>query len=222
MVTAALPPSGRHVLPLLAALIGAFWVLGTVTTAITPTLLRDHPLALVALEARNRNLLLAAGKVDVIPFVVFATIRRVISDPLYFALGYLYGDRAVDWVAKRSGARGARFLRWFERIFPRIAKPLVFLFPGLLVCLFAGVTRMRVAVFLAINVAGTITAVIVLRLFADQLHDVLEPLIEWNDRNATKLTVATATLVVLYLVFQRIHGGTELDSMRDLRRELDD
>jgi membrane protein DedA with SNARE-associated domain len=159
--------------------------------------------------------------VDVIPFVVFATIRRVISDPLYYALGYLYGERAVDWVAGRSGARGARFLRWFERIFPRVAKPLVFLFPGLLVCLFAGVIRMRVRVFLAINIAGTITAVIVLRLFADQLGDVLDPVIEWNDRNATHLTVATATAVVLYLLWQRVHGGTELDSMRDLRKELD-
>jgi membrane protein DedA with SNARE-associated domain len=127
----------------------------------------------------------------------------------------------VDWVAKRSGARGARFLRWFERIFPRVAKPLVFLFPGLLVCLFAGVTRMRVGVFLAINIAGTIAAVIVLRLFADQLVDVLDPLIEWNDRNATKLTIVTATAVVLYLVWQRLHGGTEIESVRELRKDLD-
>jgi membrane protein DedA with SNARE-associated domain len=218
----AAPPAGpRYALPLLAGLIGAFWLVGTVTTAITPTLLRDHPLVLVALEARNRNLLLAASKVDVIPFVVFASIRRVVSDPLYFALGYLYGGRAVGWVERRSGPRGARFLRWFRRIFPRFAKPLVFLFPGLLVCLFAGVIRMRVAVFLALNIAGTITAVIVLRLFADQLHDVLEPVIDWNDRNATKLTIVTAAAVVLYLVWQRVHGGTEIESMRDLRKDLD-
>jgi membrane protein DedA with SNARE-associated domain len=221
METAAPSSRPRWALPLLAGLIGAFWVMGTVTTALTPALLRDHPLVLVALEARNRNLLLAATKVEVVPFVVFATIRRVISDPLYFALGYLYGDAAVRWVEGRAGARGAGFIRWFERIFPRVAKPLVFLFPGLLVCLFAGVTRMRVSVFLAINIAGTITAVVVLRLFADQLSSVLDPVIDWNDRNATRLTVATVAAVVIYLLWQRVHGGTEIDAMRHLRKDLD-
>ena len=221
METAAPSQRHRYALPILAFLIGAFWGIGTITTALTPSLLRDHPLLLVALEARNRNLLLAASKVDVVPFVVFATIRRVISDPLYFTLGYLYGARAVAWLGRRSGPRARRFLRWFERIFPRIAKPLVFLFPGLLVCLFAGVIRMRASVFLALNIAGTITTVLVLRVFADQLGDVLDPIIEWNDHNATRLTIATATVVVLYLVWQRFHGGTELGAVRELREELD-
>ena len=80
---------------------------------------------------------------------------------------------------------------------------------------------MRVRVFLAINIAGTITAVIVLRLFADQLRDVLDPVIDWNDRNATRLTVATVAAVVIYLLWQRVHGGTEIDAMRDLRKDLD-
>jgi uncharacterized membrane protein YdjX (TVP38/TMEM64 family) len=93
-----LEPPG-WVLPLLIGLLVAFWTVGTISTALTPALLRDHPLALVALERR--------------------------------------------------------FIRWVENLFPRFARPLVFLFPGLIVCLLAGVTRMKVRSFLLWNFATT-------------------------------------------------------------------
>ncbi|MBA2624250.1 MAG: hypothetical protein H0U89_01380, partial [Acidimicrobiia bacterium] len=74
-------PSERRPDPprwLLAALVVAvigFWVLGAVSTALMPTLIRDHPLALVVLEPRNRNLLLTASKVDWLPFVLWSIPR---------------------------------------------------------------------------------------------------------------------------------------------------
>ena len=77
--------------------------IGTVANALTPWLLKNHPLWLVALEARNRNLLATASRVDVVPFVVFAVVRRMVSDPLFFLLGRLYGDRALRWAERRLG-----------------------------------------------------------------------------------------------------------------------
>ena len=167
------PEAPRWVLPLLIGLLIAFWTVGTISTALTPTLLRDHPLALVALEPRNRNLLLVSHKVDAPPFMVLAVLRRLSSDPVYFALGFIYGATTLRWLEGRSGKLGRRFIRWVERIFPRFARPLVFLFPGLIVCLLAGVTRMRIRSFLLWNVAGTVAIVIVLRIFADRLEDPL-------------------------------------------------
>jgi len=215
------PEAPRWVLPLLIGLLIAFWTVGTISTALTPTLLRDHPLALVALEPRNRNLLLVSHKVDAPPFMVLAVLRRLSSDPVYFALGFIYGATTLRWLEGRSGKLGRRFIRWVERIFPRFARPLVFLFPGLIVCLLAGVTRMRIRSFLLWNVAGTVAIVIVLRIFADRLEDPLRSVNDWNDRYANTLTVITVGLVAIYLVWQRITGGSELESMRELRQHLD-
>jgi len=206
---------------LVVAVIG-FWVLGAVSTALTPTLIRDHPLALVVLEPRNRNLLLTASKVDWLPFVLWSIPRRVASDPVYFALGWFYGDRALAWFARRSSGRGRRLLARLQRVFPTLGGVLVFLVPGLLVCLLAGVVRMAPRTFLAINLAGTVAAVVVLRAFADQLEPVLEPVIAWNDRNATRLTVATVGFVGAYLVWHRWRGTSELGSLRDLREDRRD
>ncbi|MBA2497346.1 MAG: hypothetical protein H0V33_09690 [Acidimicrobiia bacterium] len=213
------PPS-RRLLVVLATLIVAFWVLGTVATALTPTLLAEHPLLLVALEPRNRNLLLTAERVDPVPFVVFATIRRVASDPIYFALGHLYGTGAVRWVERQVGGAGARSVRFVEKVFARARGPLVFLFPGLLVCVLAGATGMRTRTFLALNLAGTVAVVLALRAFADPLEPVIEPVTDFVEANQTWLTVVTALLVVLWLAWQRARGRSELTTARTLERDL--
>ena len=76
---------------LLVAPIVVFAVAATIATALTPALAAKHPLLLITLEARNRNLLLAR-RVDVVPVIVVATIRRTLTDPLYFLLGHFYGS----------------------------------------------------------------------------------------------------------------------------------
>lgn len=213
------PPS-RRLLVVLATLIVAFWVLGTVATALTPTLLAEHPLLLVALEPRNRNLLLTAERVDPVPFVVFATIRRVASDPIYFALGHLYGTGAVRWVERQVGGTGGRSVRLVERVFARARGPLVFLFPGLLVCVLAGATGMRTRTFLALNLTGTVAVVLVLRAFAKPLEPVIGPITDFVEANQTWLTGVTILLVVAWLAIQRSRGRSELTTARTLERDL--
>ena len=205
-------------LTVLVALIIVFWAIGIASTAASSWLLAEHPLLLVALEARNRNLLLATPLVDdAVPFVALAAFRRVASDPLYFALGHLYGDRAVAWVERRVGS-GVRLL---ERVFRRASWPLVFLFPGILVCVLAGATGMRARTFLALNVTGTVLTVIALRLFAHQLEPVLDPVIEFNERNQGRITVVLVVAVVGWLLWQRRRGRGELEAVQDLVREVE-
>jgi membrane-associated protein len=216
------PEPDRRTVTLLVVLVAAFWILGTVANALAPTLIADHPLVLVALEPRNRYLLLTAGRVDLVPYVVFATLRRIASDPVYFALGHLYGDRSIRWLEDQTGPRGARFVRFTERGYRRFSKLAVFLFPGLVVCVLAGATGMKVRTFLLLNVIGTVAAVIVLRVFADQLEPVVLPITEWIDDNQTVLTVVSVGLAVGYVAYQRRRGGGEVDAVRELAELPDD
>lgn len=210
-----------RVLSVLIGLIVLFWILGTVANALAPTLIADHPLVLVALEPRNRYLLLTAGRVDLVPYVVFATFRRIASDPVYYALGALYGDRSIRWMERQAGARGARFVRFAERGYRRFSRLAVFFFPGLLVCVMAGATGMKLRTFLLWNLTGTVAAVIALRLFADQLEDPVLAVTDWIDERQGVLTIVSIGLVVAYLAVQRRRGNSELDAIRDLET-LDD
>ena len=72
------------VVPILAVV-----ALGTLGNALHAPLLKEHPLWLVAMEPRNRFLLLVAEKVSFWPFLVVATVRRLASDPLFYLLGHL-------------------------------------------------------------------------------------------------------------------------------------
>lgn len=71
---------------LLTAPIALVTALGSIGTALTPYLSVHHPLALLALEARDRNLLLARH-VALLPYVVVGSLRRLSTDPLFFLLG---------------------------------------------------------------------------------------------------------------------------------------
>lgn len=194
--------------------------IGTVANASTSWLAAHHPLALIALEARNRNLLLVANRVDLLPFVAVGVLRRMVSDPLFFLLGHLYGQDALRWAERRLGG-GDRLVALTERGFRRASGVMVFLFPGALVCVLAGVSRMRPAAFLALNFAGTLTAVTVLRAFAGVLEAPLEQLLEWNERNVKWVTAALVASVVAWLWWQHRRGTGELRAVRELADELD-
>lgn len=213
------PPPSRRTLALLAVAIGALTAVSAVATALSPTLLAEHPLVLVALEPRNRNLILTASRVDAVPFVVFATLRRVVSDPLYFALGHLYGQGAVRWIERRSGS-GGRLVSLVERVFARTAPLMVFLFPGILVCVLAGAVRMRTRMFLLLNVSGTVAVVLALRLFSQRLEGPVGAIQDFNDANVGWLTALTVVLVVSWLAWQRFRGASEIPSVRDLEHDL--
>ncbi len=215
-------PPDRRIVSLLVTLVIGFWILGTIANAAAPSLIADHPLVLVALEPRNRYLLLTAGRVDLVPYLLFATFRRVASDPVYFALGAIYGDRSIRWLEDQAGERGARFVRVAERAYRRFSRLAVFFFPGLIVCVLAGATGMKTRVFLAWNIAGTIVAVIALRIFADALEPVVLPITDWIDENQIVLTVISVGAVVGYLGYQRMRGGGEIDAIRDLTDGPDD
>ena len=203
----------------LQLLIGAIVVLaiaGTTATALTPRLAARDPLLLIMLEARNRNLVLAR-RVDVVPFVLVGTLRRMISDPLYWLLGLWYGDKAIRWFEEK--AAGGALVRFIEQVFAKAAYPMVFLFPGAVVCALAGATGMPFPAFLAVNLTGTVTMVMLLRLAGDVLSGPVDAILGFFDRNMVTTTAATIVLVVLSVVLSRVEGRSEVPSVDELEPE---
>ncbi|MFN2504627.1 MAG: DedA family protein [Acidimicrobiales bacterium] len=202
------PRLPRSKLILLVAPIAVLAVVGTITNALTPALAAKHPLLLILLEARNRNLVLAR-EVDFVPFLLVATFRRTLTDPLYYLLGRYYGDNAIRWLEVKAGM--GSYARMMERIFSKASYPAVFFFPGAVVCALAGVIGMRFAVFFALNLSGTIFAVVVLKAFGEVVASPVEALIGFFDRNLVTTTIVSAVLVVLSVVLGRLEGKARLD-----------
>ncbi len=214
------PKLSRKKLLLIVGPIVVLAIVGTVTTALTPALAARHPLLLILLEARNRNLILAR-EVDFWPFLLVATFRRTLTDPLYFLLGRFYGDAAVRWLEVKAGL--GSYARMMERIFQKAGYFAVFFFPGAIVCALAGVTGMRFVVFVVLNVAGTIAAVVALKMFGDAVASPVEALVAFFDRNLVTTTAVSIVLVALSVWAGRVEGRMKMsmEDIDDLEREVE-
>lgn len=193
---------------LLVAPIVAITGMGLLATAFTPALATRHPLLLIALDARNRFLVLARH-VDLGPFVVVALLRRTLSDPLFYVLGRLYGEGALRWLEKKGG--GGQLVVLTEKLFKRAGYPMVFLFPGAIVCALAGQTGMSPAGFLVANVAGTLTSVLLVRRFSSALASPVDALLGFFSRHLVATTCVSVGLVLLSLVLNRAQGKLDAD-----------
>lgn len=212
-------PSRRTLALLIAPIIGLV-VASFIGNAIWPTLLKEHPLLLIALDGRNRYLVLASQKVDVVPFMVVGFLRRIASDPLFFALGYLYGDRAVRWVERRF-APDTGLVDWMENNFSKWAPPLVFLFPGNLVCVMAGAARMNPVLFGVLNVSGTVGILAVLYQFGDVFNGPVSAFTGFIERNFKVFTAISIVLTIYWFWDQRRRGKGEPVSLSEVERELE-
>jgi membrane protein DedA with SNARE-associated domain len=211
----------RRRLALLLGPISFLVVASMVGSALAPTLITRHPVWLLALDARIRHVLLVATQIDVIPYYVVGTLRLTVSDPLFYLLGYWYGEAALSWVDNNSGSVG-RLLRVLERFFGKASYPLVFLAPNNYICLFAGASRMTPPVFLTLNLSGTITRLVLLRLLGKVLEDPLDTVLDFIARNQLRLTLLTIGLVVLQAVWDKRRGRGELEAISELEERIEE
>lgn len=211
----------RRTIWLIVTPIVAIVAISTIGNAIHPQLLKDHPLWLIAMEPRNRYLLLVARKVDFIPFLLVAVIRRLLSDPLFYALGHLYGDAGVRWAERRMGEGGGTVIRFYERAFKKAAPIMVFFIPGAIVCLLAGATGMSVPVFVVLNVVGTVLAVTANYYFADVVATPIDAINGFYSRNSRILLVISIAFTVGWVLMQRGRGKGDLRTVSEIERELE-
>jgi membrane protein DedA with SNARE-associated domain len=166
----------RIPLPWLLSVFVASMVVGFVGDIAGPRLITSHPLLQIALNPRNRWLLLATPQIGAVPFYIVGFLRLVSTDPIGYVLGYQYGDRAVSWAEKQMGDTSG-VIKMVQRGFGRVAPLVILIMPSFYWCVLAGAARMRVRTFVILNIIGTIGRLILFRLaghaFRDQLQDVL-------------------------------------------------
>jgi hypothetical protein len=135
-------------------LVGLLALLSATSTAATVLFpfLRAWPLLLAGLSPRVPFLYLAAHDTPLPLFVLVATARLVIADPVSFALG------------RRHGA--ARVPRWVKRLVGAIGLGAVALKPNGSVLAAAGAGGLRWRWVLLADIAGTVTYVVGLHTVA--------------------------------------------------------
>ena len=193
-------------------------IAGWVGDASAAYLVDHHPVWLIALNARNRNLLLVTNYVDAFPYYAVGTLRLLLSDPLFYILGVLYGDAAIKWMERQAPTYG-KLMRSAEKWFGIAAYPLVFLAPNNFICLFAGAAGMSVPVFLVLNVSGTIVRLYALRVTGDIFAKPIDSVLGFIRDYRLPIIIASVVLVAISIWSERRQGG-ELDALTHLDEEL--
>ena len=213
-------PLGRRRLALLVAPIVVLIVASNVGDALATTLATTHPLTLVALNARNRNLVLVTNELDALSYYGVATLRLLLSDPLFFLLGYWYGEAAVTWMERRTRTWGST-LRQVERWFGRAAYPLVFVAPNNIICLMAGAAGMSLGGFFVVNLAGTLVRLYLIRRLGEAFEAPIDDLLGFLAEYRIPLLVLSLVVVAGTSLFEMKRGDSELDAVLHLDDDLE-
>ncbi|MBK5224589.1 MAG: hypothetical protein JJE52_17280 [Acidimicrobiia bacterium] len=212
---------GRRTLWLLATPLVILTIIANVGDALMPTLVDTHPLLLISMNARNRNLALTTNLLDPIPYYLVGFVRLVLSDPLFYLLGWFYGDAAVKWIERNTKTLGDT-IRWVEKHFSRFGVPLVVAVPNNWICLFAGASGMRPAVFIAANVTGTIARLYLIRVIGNFFSGPIDWLLEQIAAYRLPLLALSIGAVAFTFFSERRRGTGELEGLTNLPDELED
>ena len=212
-------PPRRYVV-LVGVLVGALVIANNVGAIFITTLAEDHPAWLLALNSTNRTLGLTTNQLDPLSYYGIATARLLVADPLFFLLGAWYGDAGIRWVERKWASQGD-MLRMFEKGFDKAAYPLVFLAPNNIVCLLAGATSMPIAAFVAVNLAGTLTRLYVIREIGQAFAGPIEYVLDFFAEYRLPLLIVSAVAVIGSMAMDRKKGRGDLEAIRDLDEELD-
>jgi membrane protein DedA with SNARE-associated domain len=210
----------RRTLSLIVTPIAALIILSWIGDAAAVYLVDHHPLWLIGLNARNRNLVLVVNQLDAVPYYIVGTLRLLLSDPLFYLLGYFYGDGAIRWMERQAPTYG-KLMRSAERWFGVAAYPLVFFAPNNFICLFAGAAGMSVPTFLLLNVSGTITRLWMIRVVGDIFAEPINNVIRFIQDYRLPLLVLSIVLVLITILNERRQGKGELGSLAHLEEELE-
>ncbi len=223
-----LPPDHRThprwLLPTLTAGIVCLALASNIGNAVWASWVQDRPLGLLALNSSNKYLLVTSVSLDLLPMVLVATVRLLAPDPIFFAMGWLYGDRALRWAQRtfRGLAPALEHVHDDPRVVHRALNVLVLVAPNNIVCLVAGVARFPIRRFVVLNVVGTVGRVLLMRqiglFFEDQIEDVLGVV----NRYQTWLLWGSVALVGALVVWQMVSDRGLVGGLEELEEELGD
>ena len=213
-------PPGQHTLKVLAVPIVVLIIVSNVGNALAPKLVDTHPLWLIAMNSSNRNLILVTNQLDALSYYLVGTLRLLLADPLFFLIGYWYGDTAITWMEGRTKSFG-HTLRQMEGWFSKAAYPLVFLAPNQYICLFAGAAGMSVGAFFATNLAGTLVRLYLIRRLGETFEQPIDDVLGFIQDYRTPLLIASVALFAFTTVNELRKGGEGLEELAEAVEEED-
>lgn len=179
-----------------------------------------NPAALIALNPRNRNLALASNQIEATTYYIVGFLRLVASDPLYYLLGFWYGERALSWVERRSKTYGP-FVREGENFFRKASYPLIFAAPNNIVCALSAATGVKLRTFIALNLSGTVVRLILIRQVAEVFESPLQGIVDFIARYRVPVLIISA-IAVAWTLFSEFRGdNSELKTLQDIARDDD-
>jgi membrane protein DedA with SNARE-associated domain len=211
---AARPRPSRTQLTLVAIPIIGLIILSNVGDALAPDLVNSHPLRLLVMNARNRNLILVTNNLDAPSYYIVGTLRLLLADPLFFLLGHWYGDTAIRWMEGRTKTFG-NTLRQMEGWFAKAAYPVVFIAPNQYICLFAGAAGMSVTGFFIANLSGTIVRLYLIRRLGETFEAPIDDLLEWIRDYRTPLLVISIALFAVVMINELRRETTGLEELAE-------
>ena len=194
---------------------------GYVAGALWPTLVESHPVWLIGLSSQNRYLVMTVNQIGALPYYLVGTLRLLAPDPLFYLLGFWYGESAVRWMEGRTQTFG-QILRWLEGAFKKWGGPLVFLAPNNFVCLVAGSAQMPVGLFAVLNVTGTIFRLVVISIIGDIFSAPINWLLSFVAAYRIPLLVISVVAVAFTVWSETRKGTSEIEQLRALEHELDE
>ena len=218
------PPAahpGRRHLTLLVVPIVAMIIAGYTADALWPDLVNGNPLLLIALSAKNRYLVLVVNHISSWSYYLVGTVRLLLPDPFFFALGWLYGEAALTWMERRTPTTG-RYLRQVERWFGRWGAPLVVLFPNNYVCLVAGAAKMPPVRFAILNIVGTVGRLLMLQVIGDIFAGPIDSILDFVAQWRVPLLVISIGIVAVFWIGELRRGRQEIDAFREFEDAADE
>lgn len=192
------------------ALLGISLCSGVIGNALTLVLLRESPVALLAVHASYPQLALASVRLDPVTFVAVAAVRRWLGEAVFFAAGRVIGTDVLAWYARRSG-KPLRLPHRLNHRYALVRDAVVVVLPHPLVSAFFGVTGMPWLRYLVLKLVGSVLTVAAMWYAVGFLP--LEVAVDFLEANAVAITVFGLVLAFAWWRWQRRANGPDDDDV---------
>ena len=167
---------------LLVVITSLLFAAGTIGSNIGPALVDNHPILVLLLSSRNRNLFGSVPFIDALPFFTIGFFRILAAGAALYFTGRIFGERALRWTESQVGEM-PRIYRWTERATVRAGWLAVLLMPGSnIVCLLVGHLRMPPKKFFALIIPGIMIRLTAVWFGGKALEDQIRSVLDWIDQ----------------------------------------
>lgn len=166
---------------LIVVITSLLFAAGTIGSNIGPALVDHHPILVITLSARNRNLFGAVPYIDALPFFLIGFFRLLAAASALYFVGRWYGERALRWTEAQVGEM-PRIYRWTERATARAGWLAVLLMPGSnIVCMLVGHLKMTPKKFFSLIIPAIAIRLTAVWFGGKALDDQIRAVLDWID-----------------------------------------